>query len=775
MSDKRDVVYNKLSELEKDIERGQEIKEIILDILKDTLRTETKQYAYYLLSKIYLNERPVNITDLVNSYNNLIDSNYTLITADICICLTDLFLAEDDNEKALKYLVVGLDITSTNNYIERHICLSNDLGKLYFAAELYEEASVHDIELLQLMHDKSHKLIPTIYFRIIYAFYKLKEMEKVHYYISLINQNDYKLDLESELMLLYIQGVDALSDMELEKALDIFQHFNKDDSEMLYKYAQFEMINTNIELNNYEGALLIANKLLENYNESNTNENLNELYILLIKVHHTLKNYELSSDYMTRYYEIIETSELERVNKKALLLSCKAQLKVVRKELADSKEANHLLNKKSKELHLISEIGSLFIQQLDFQTLIKKIYTYLNTYINSEMLAIATIKDNYLEYSSIIDKDNTFPSYKVAMSEKDSLGVQAIEKNELIYIKDFLNVQTRKIQITETKDETSVRSLVFLPLYVEMKPIGVLTIQNRDVNSFDDNAINFLKDIASYISIAIVNAMEAKAIEEATITLKDTIDSLRETEVQLVQVEKLASLGRLVTAVAKEIELSIIRSYTMAEKSVQEVGKINQRLKEGTLKQSELEFFFENAKKITKDRKAYLNHASKIVNSFKQLTIHPSMLKKKNINFRDFMQKIISINKYKHENMDLDINLSFDEDFSLHSYPDVIKDVFDRIISNSVEHSFINESKGRISIDIHRSLDYVIIRYTDNGMLIQGEIRDIFSPFYSSRKSEGFIGLGLFIVKNLLTQVLNGSIDYNNSDNCNTYTIKLGV
>ncbi len=52
--------------------------------------------------------------------------------------------------------------------------------------------------------------------------------------------------------------------------------------------------------------------------------------------------------------------------------------------------------------------------------------------------------------------------------------------------------------------------------------------------------------------------------------------------------------------------------------------------------------------------------------------------------------------------------------------------------------------------------DMIQIMYHDNGKMTEEERLHIFEPFYTTKRTQGGLGLGLHIVFNLVTQLLKG-------------------
>ena len=81
------------------------------------------------------------------------------------------------------------------------------------------------------------------------------------------------------------------------------------------------------------------------------------------------------------------------------------------------------------------------------------------------------------------------------------------------------------------------------------------------------------------------------------------------------------------------------------------------------------------------------------------------------------------------------------------------------LIENSVLHGFVDIDKGSIHLNISTNDGEVIINYQDNGCGIKEEEQDkIFEPFYTSKRNNKNIGLGLNVVSNFVINILLGNI-----------------
>lgn len=104
--------------------------------------------------------------------------------------------------------------------------------------------------------------------------------------------------------------------------------------------------------------------------------------------------------------------------------------------------------------------------------------------------------------------------------------------------------------------------------------------------------------------------------------------------------------------------------------------------------------------------------------------------------------------------------LQGDENFKVNIYAGSISQIVTNLIDNAFIHAFENNKLGEIKIQflvVEQSLELTV---QDNGIgMTQETIKNVFEPFYTTKRGQGGTGLGLSVVYNLVTQKLQGTIN----------------
>jgi len=235
---------------------------------------------------------------------------------------------------------------------------------------------------------------------------------------------------------------------------------------------------------------------------------------------------------------------------------------------------------------------------------------------------------------------------------------------------------------------------------------------------------------------------------------------LRNTQNELVQTEKMASLGRLVAGVAHEINTPIGVSVTAASYLSKETKNFDEHYKNEAVTQKIFENYIETSKQSSEIILKNLERAANMIQNFKQISVDQSSDEIRDFNLREYLQSIIESLKPTLKDLSNGVKLICDADINIESNPGIFSQIFSNLIINSIIHGFENKPDGQITIEVKKSSNELEIIYKDNGKGMNKEnLNKIFDPFFTTKRGKGGSGLGTHIIYNLVTQKLNGTIE----------------
>jgi len=241
--------------------------------------------------------------------------------------------------------------------------------------------------------------------------------------------------------------------------------------------------------------------------------------------------------------------------------------------------------------------------------------------------------------------------------------------------------------------------------------------------------------------------------------LTETLEKVHEMQTQLIESEKMASLGTLVAGIAHEVNTPIGICLTAASYLSERNKYIQNIYQKGEMTQQVFNEFLVMADNSSDMILKNIYRATEIIQNFKNVAIDQSSEEKRCFNLKNYFDDIIKslhprLKPYQHQ-----IEILADNSIQIHSYPGAFYQMFSNLILNSIIHGFEFIPKGHIIIKAVCKNNTLMIEYRDNGIGMPDDImKHIFEPFVTTKRNKGGTGLGAHIIYNIITQQLSGTI-----------------
>ena len=375
---------------------------------------------------------------------------------------------------------------------------------------------------------------------------------------------------------------------------------------------------------------------------------------------------------------------------------------------------------------------------------------------NAELTPLTSSETNVEFITSML---NSHPEVKAYMASKQKAA-------------DFL-----ALNIAEPDKGNLLKSLIFMPFGKKNEtPLFVVLLSDESNKCIASSEFEFCLSISHLLITSLQNIEMNELLEEqnrnleVTVsqrteelrvqnqTLSNTLTELEQTQSQLIEAEKMASLGSLVAGISHEVNTPLGVAVTAASHLNQHTREFKHRYEQGKLTKSEFDLYMETTTETTDIILSNLNRASTLIQSFKQIAVDQSSDTKVVFNLKQHLEMLITSLRPSFKNLPIDISIAGD-DIDIDSYPGLFNQVVTNLIMNSIKHGLSESQHGKISIVIDSSHDLVKITIEDNGVGIPDDIKNkVFDPFFTTQRGTGGSGLGLNIVYNLVKQKLGGNI-----------------
>ncbi|SDE77839.1 PAS domain S-box protein [Rhodospira trueperi] len=230
---------------------------------------------------------------------------------------------------------------------------------------------------------------------------------------------------------------------------------------------------------------------------------------------------------------------------------------------------------------------------------------------------------------------------------------------------------------------------------------------------------------------------------------------------QLMQAEKLASLGNLVAGLAHELNTPLGNARMVASTLGEHLVGLATAVEGGALRRSHLMEFLQTGRESVDLLERNTVRAADLISHVKEVAIDQTSVRRRVFNLLQTTEEVLSTMRPTLKRTDHRIEVDIPPDLEMDSFPGPLEQIITNLVSNSLTHGFAGKPSGVIRIGA-RALGQksILFSHADDGVGIPPDVQArVFDPFFTTRLGQGGSGLGLYIVYNLVTGALGGKIE----------------
>lgn len=132
---------------------------------------------------------------------------------------------------------------------------------------------------------------------------------------------------------------------------------------------------------------------------------------------------------------------------------------------------------------------------------------------------------------------------------------------------------------------------------------------------------------------------------------------------------------------------------------------------------------------------------------------------KSRFNVKSLIEDTVETIQSELEQKQVTVELICEQDLEANTYASSLSRVISTLLMNSILHAFVDRVSGHIVIYVCIAGSELQICYKDDGIGMDSTLANqIFEPFYTTKRSDGCLGLGMHVVYNQVTQGLHGTV-----------------
>ncbi len=390
--------------------------------------------------------------------------------------------------------------------------------------------------------------------------------------------------------------------------------------------------------------------------------------------------------------------------------------------------------------------------------------TFLNSDNSSDYKNGLTLLNNYQDafYTYIKLRDSQGTSENTGLRGKNVVTKQLIEDkidSLVVLINNHLEASTQTTLLRTL-------SLCFIAMLISIL-ISTRALQ-RIFSTFIklSETLAYIKeknDFSKRVTITGDDELShfADQVNDTIAHVEELLTKLEQAQQRLIDDAKMASLGNMVNGFAHELNTPLGVAITSQSHLRGKLGSLKKDFEAGTLQKQSLESIINDAETSLGLMESNLNRTAALITNFKQVAAHQQYDERVEFNVYELTLGIIQSYKPEFKKHQINCTLDIPENLLINSFIGAFNQFISILLNNSIRHGLTPGNELNIEITIKVVAGILHFRYCDDGKGIEEELLDrVFEPFVTSKRNRGGTGLGLSIVYGIVTQKLEGEIEF---------------
>ena len=394
-------------------------------------------------------------------------------------------------------------------------------------------------------------------------------------------------------------------------------------------------------------------------------------------------------------------------------------------DISERKRAEHEIRRRNRELLVLNSIGQTLTESMDLTDSLRRTLAQLTELFGLDATSLYLFDDSGTKLRRV-----------AAVGQRSEYARHfppiALQPELLQHIKGvhatFLPVQGLALPpiFHDLLKKEEIISAYIVVLWSKGRPLGGLVVGSRTSREFSPADVNLLIAVGSQIS----NATERALLYDES---RQAYENLRRTQEQLLNSEKMAAVGQLISGVAHELNnpLTAILGYSQLLTGSGEMGPLGMEYSEKLYKQAQ------RTHRIVQNLLSFARQHK------------PERLPTR---INNILEDTLALRDYDLRMSNIRIHLNLAEDLpQIFADPHQLQQVFLNMVNNAVDAILESSKDGDLWVATHADDTKVCVEFTDSGPGVQ-EASRVFDPFYTTKPVGKGTGLGLSICYGIVTE-----------------------
>ena len=453
---------------------------------------------------------------------------------------------------------------------------------------------------------------------------------------------------------------------------------------------------------------------------------------------------------------------------------------------------NQRLERRTMQLQTAAEVGRSAAEIRELDTLLPKVTHLISDQFGFYHVGIFLL-DEQKEYAVLRASNSKGGQRMLADNHRLRIGKEGM----IGYV-----AKTQKPRIALDVGEDAVyfdnphlgvtRSEIALPLIAGDELLGVLDVQSDQQAAFSQKDIAALQVLADQVALAIQNAYlfdemqsllhdlenrvekRTSELKERSILLENAYRALQNNQQKLLLSEKMASLGRLTSGIAHEINTPLATVRTSLVELDTLVQEYQTSIADSDISISDHHEIAQDMQTTISLANTSVKRAAGFIRGIKAQTRHQASNANQMQSFDPIpmIEETLLLLGHQLRQANCTVDFTYPDDrIELFGPPSKFSQVITNLLNNAIDAS---QEGGEINIVFEQNVDHIALMVQDYGIGIPPDnLSKIFDPMFTTKPFGEGTGLGLSIAYDIVTNEYDGTISVDSVQGQTTvFTVK---
>jgi diguanylate cyclase (GGDEF)-like protein len=450
-------------------------------------------------------------------------------------------------ERAMDYYTQSLEKARLQRDAEREAVTLSNIGEVCLELGDLKEALDYFLHAYEIVPDeKNAELLSNILLNIGTAFHRMENWVLAREFTEkslAIGVSAGERLIEAQCLhslgrISQDSGLFDLAERNYLKALAISENTKNDKQKtaLLLDLGSIYVQSKDIDraLDQYRVALANAERIGSKPLMHAAYERLSEAYELLGGFKEALDYYRRFARYEHEVQSEDASRKIKNITVQYEIEKSRHEAEIYRLKNIELKEKTDALGEANRQILAIAEMGRRITSSLDFDTICSTLRSSLSDHLDTQTFGIAFYHEDErsIEWRALYDGEVRAHLTERKVDAATSFGAWCIVNRKRICISDAEKEYSKYLDVRSSLGRPS-QSLIFLPLDIEDKVIGVLTVQSYEKNAYSDKQLALLEALAPYLAIAIENSIIHDRLEEMNHAMKGEKERLEKNAMEI--------------------------------------------------------------------------------------------------------------------------------------------------------------------------------------------------------------------------------------------------